>query len=120
MPFTGTSDVPAPGRINPADPDPVAVMAAREAAARAAQVRIEKAKVRKGDSASFCARVGARREGGGSGGGGVRPAAAGRIGASRRIPSLSHTPPLSPTRSQILRERVKTCYKEAGVNHLQV
>ena len=48
MPYTGTAPLSPPTRISSTDPDPVAVMAAREAAARAAHVRIEKAKVRRG------------------------------------------------------------------------
>ena len=64
MPYTGPSPVTPPSRLSPVDPDPVSVMAAREAAARAAQVRIEKAKVRKKEE---------RRDRGDKGAGGGMP-----------------------------------------------
>ena len=100
MPWTGPAPVTPPPGFDPsrAAADPVGAAAYREAEARAAQVRIEKAKVRERD------------------GDGVWGGETGERRAARD--AKTHDPSPNPP-SQLLREQVKACYKDAGVNHLQ-
>lgn len=101
MPWTGPAPVTPPPGFDPARAaaDPAGAAAYREAEARAAQVRIEKAKVREREKLR---EKGARR------------------GGKKKTRARLQNPldPPSPT-PQLLREQVKACYKDAGVNHLQ-
>lgn len=104
MTWTGAAPVAPPPGYDPAHPerDPVGAAAAREAAARASAVRVEKAKVRTKMKVIY------------------RPSLA--CSLSFVLPFFIHLlldPEKKSTQQQLLREELKKCYKESGVNHLQ-
>ena len=111
MTWTGAAPVAPPPGYDPAHPerDPVGAAAAREAAARASAVRVEKAKVRRESSDLK------KRE--------PTPSAVETL-VRPFFPStldhhLSKKKNTKNSQKQLLREQLKKCYKESGVNHLQ-